>query len=252
MEPVLTGKTAIVTGGGSGIGKGVASALLKAGANVVITGRTASRLESAVDELSALGPVRGVPGDGGREEDVLRTLDTTLDAFGRLDILVNNAHSSRPGVALADTSLDDLHLSMDSGFLATFLFMKHGFPYLKESRGRVINFGSGAALNGQMGQAAYAAAKEAVRGLSRVAAREWGPLGLTVNVVLPFAETPGMLKWKEDMPEAFAASMEHVPLRRLADPQADVGRLVVFLASDAARMITGQTLGCDGGASMRP
>lgn len=252
MERKLDGKVAIVTGGGSGIGKGIAAALLKEGASVVITGRTVSRLKSAETELAGLGRVKGVAGDGAKEEDVLRTVKGTVDAFGRIDILVNNAHSSKPGVALADTTMENLQLSMGSGFLGTFFFMKHCFPYLRESRGRVINFGSGAAINGQVGQSAYAAAKEAIRGLSRVAVNEWGPLGITINIILPFAETPGMLKWKTDMPDAYAASLEHVPLRKLAEPEGDVGRLVVFLASDDARAITGQTIGCDGGASMRP
>lgn len=250
---VLENKVAIVTGGGRGIGKGIATALLKAGASVVITARTQSQLDESVKELSAFGRVIGVQGDGAKEEDVIKTVKKTVDSFGKIDILVNNAHASKPGIALVDTTMEDLDLSFGSGFFATFFYMKHCFPYLKASgNGRVINFGSGAAISGQEGQSAYAAAKEAIRGLSRVAVREWGPEGITVNIILPFAETPSMLKWKSDMPEAYEASMASVPMRKLANSETDIGQTIVFLSTDGAKVITGQCFGLDGGATMRP
>lgn len=249
---ILEGKVALVTGGGRGIGKDVSRALLKEGASVIITARTKSQLDESAQELSAFGPVFAVNGDGAHEDDVQKTVQAAIDHFGKIDILVNNAHASRAGIPLAETTVDDMNLSLGSGLWATFFFMKHCYPHLKASRGRVINFGSGAAISGQLGQTAYAAAKEGIRGMSRVAAREWGPDGITVNIILPFAETPSMLQWKDEHPDAYAQSMASVPMRKLADGESDIGRTIVFLCSDDAKILTGQCIGVDGGSTMRP
>lgn len=130
--------------------------------------------------------------------------------------------------------------------------MREAFPYLKESRGSVINFASGAGLFGKLGQSSYAAAKEGIRGLSRVAAAEWGPFGVNVNVVCPLAMTPGLEKWKDEYPKLYAQTIQGIPLGRFADPEKDVGRVCVFLASEDAAYVTGETITLQGGSGLRP
>ena len=130
--------------------------------------------------------------------------------------------------------------------------MREAFPYLKESKGSVINFASGAGLFGKPGQSSYAAAKEGIRGLSRVAATEWGPDGVRVNMVAPLAMTESLQEWKENYPELFAKTIQGIPLGRFADPMQDIGRVCVFLASDDASYVTGETITLQGGSGLRP
>jgi NAD(P)-dependent dehydrogenase (short-subunit alcohol dehydrogenase family) len=111
----------------------------------------------------------------------------------------------------------------------------------------VINFGTGAAMSGMPTQASYAAAKEAIRAISRVASSEWGPEGVRVNVICPFANSPGVEEWAKYAPEAFASQISKVSLRRIGDCETDIGAAAVFLASDLAAYVTGQTLMVDGG-----
>ena len=184
----LTGKTVIVTGGGravlsdgrcGSIGYGIATAYAKEGANVVITGRNVKKLEDAKEELEHLYGIKvlavaaDVSAGADNEAVVANVVKQTIDTFGSIDVLVNNAQASASGVPLADHTTDQFNLAMYSGLYATFYYMKACYPYLKESKGSVINFASGAGLFGNFGQCAYAAAKEGIRGLTRVAATEW-------------------------------------------------------------------------------
>ena len=111
---------------------------------------------------------------------------------------------------------------------------------------------AGAGLFGKLGQSSYAAAKEGIRGLSRVAAAEWGPFGVNVNVVCPLAMTPGLEKWKDEYPKLYAQTIQGIPLGRFADPEKDVGRVCVFLASEDAAYVTGETITLQGGSGLRP
>lgn len=250
----FTNKTVIVTGGARGIGFGIASAFAKEGANLVITSIVQSELDDAKEKLSALGAkVLAVYADGGVYEQVQNTVKQTVDTFGGIDVLVNNAQASKSGVELVDLSVDDFKLAIHSGLYAAFFYMKECFPYLKESSsGRVINFASAAGVNGNLGQSSYAAAKEGIRGMSRVAAREWGKLGITVNVVCPLAMTEQLEKWVQAEPEMAKANLKNITLGRYGHPEADIGRACVFLASEDASYITGQTLHVDGGGGIRP
>lgn len=126
--------------------------------------------------------------------------------------------------------------------------MQAAYPELKKTKGKVINFASGAGIDGQVTQTSYAAAKEAIRGVSRVAANEWGPEGINVNLISPIALTPGVEQWRENAPELYEAMLNKIPLRRLGDPEQDIGRVAVFLASGDADYITGQTFMVDGGS----
>lgn len=251
----LDGKVVLITGGGQGIGFGLAEAFAEAGANLVITGRTLSKLEIAKEKIE--GKYSGTKvayfvADGSNEEEVKAALEGTVKEFGRLDTVINNAQNSASGVTLVDHTVEDFDKAIYSGLYATFFYMKHAFNYLKESKGSVINFATGAGLSGRAGQSSYAAAKEGIRGLSRVAATEWGPDGVRVNVVCPLVMTEGLVKWKEEYPELYEKTIQSIPLGRMGDPKDDIGRVCVFLSSDDASYLTGETITLQGGSGLRP
>lgn len=244
----------IITGGGKGIGYGLAQAFAEAGSNLVITGRTLSRLESARQRLEAEYGVKVLPivADGADEAAIKDVVAQTIATFGKINTLVNNAQVSKSGLPLIEHTKEDLDLSIHSGLYAAFFYMRECHPYLKESKGSVINFASGAGLFGKLGQSSYAAAKEGIRGLSRVAAAEWGPDGIRVNVICPLAMTESLMEWKENYPDLFAKTIQGIPLGRFADPKDDIGRVAVFLASEDAHYITGETITLQGGSGLRP
>lgn len=250
----LEGNVTIVTGGGKGIGYGLAQAFAEAGSNLVITGRTLSRLESAKERLEAEYGVKVLPivADGADEAAIKDVVAQTIDTFGKINTLVNNAQVSKSGLPLIEHTKEDLDLSIHSGLYAAFFYMRECHPYLKESKGSVINFASGAGLFGKLGQSSYAAAKEGIRGLSRVAAAEWGPDGIRVNVICPLAMTESLMEWRDNYPDLFAKTIQGIPLGRFADPKDDIGRVAVFLASEDAHYITGETITLQGGSGLRP
>lgn len=250
----LEGNVTIVTGGGKGIGYGLAQAFAEAGSNLVITGRTLSRLESAKERLEAEYGVKVLPivADGADEAAIKDVVAQTIATFGKINTLVNNAQVSKSGLPLIEHTKEDLDLSIHSGLYAAFFYMRECHPYLKESKGSVINFASGAGLFGKLGQSSYAAAKEGIRGLSRVAAAEWGPDGIRVNVICPLAMTESLMEWKDNYPDLFAKTIQGIPLGRFADPKDDIGRVAVFLASEDAHYITGETITLQGGSGLRP
>lgn len=252
----MQGKTVIITGGGKGggIGYGISTAFAKEGANLVITGRNTKKLEDAKEELERLYGVRAltVQADGGEEEQVRNVIDKAVEAFGAIHVLINNAQSSASGVMLTDHTKEDFDKAVYSGLYATFFYMKYAFPYLKETKGSVINFASGAGLFGKPGQASYAAAKEGIRGMSRVAATEWGPYGINVNVICPLVMTAALEQWREAYPDVYAQTIKGIPLGRFGDAETDIGGTCLFLASEAAAYITGETITMQGGSGVRP
>jgi NAD(P)-dependent dehydrogenase (short-subunit alcohol dehydrogenase family) len=250
----LDGKVAIVTGGARGIGKGMATALLKAGAAVAITDIRQDTLEKTSTELEkiAKGKHLSLLADGTKDDDVNNAVKQTADAFGRIDVVINNAQGAVTGVPMQDQSVADVMVAIESGFLAAFRYMKAAFPYLKESQGTVINFASQAGLLGNSGMLGYNAAKEAIRALSRTAAREWAPYNITVNNIIPGMLTEGSKAFFDENPEHYKHSLANIPLARLGDPEKDAGALVVFLASEGAHYLTGDTFNIDGGRCMRP
>ena len=140
-------------------------------------------------------------------------------------------------------------LSFNTGFYPTFNFMQVAYPELKKAKGKVINFASGAGINGQPTQASYAAAKEAIRGITRVAANEWGADEINVNLISPIALTEGVKQWSENFPELYDETINKIPMKRMGDPEKDIGRIAVFLASEDSDYITGQTIMSDGGST---
>lgn len=244
----------LITGGGKGIGFGLASAFAREGSNIVITGRTESRLIEAKKKLENQYGVEvlAIVADGADEEQIKGVISQTIEKFGKINTLINNAQASSSGLPLIEHTKKDIDLAINSGLYATFFYMREAYPYLKETRGSVINFASGAGFFGKPGQSSYAAAKEGIRGLSRVAATEWGPDGIRVNMIAPLAMTESLREWKENYPELFERTIQGIPLGRFADPMEDIGRVAVFLASDDASYITGETISLQGGSGLRP
>lgn len=250
----LNGNVTIITGGGKGIGFGLAQAFAEEGSDLVITGRTESRLLEAKQKLEEQYGIEVLPitADGADEEAIKSVVAKTIEKFGKITTLINNAQVSKSGLPLIEHSKEDFDLAIYSGLYASFFYMRECFPYLKESKGSVINFASGAGLFGKLGQSSYAAAKEGIRGLSRVAAAEWGPDGVRVNVVCPLAMTESLSQWKSQYPELYEKTVQGVPLGHFADPKEDIGKVCVFLASDDAHYVTGETITLQGGSGLRP
>lgn len=263
----MKNKTVIVTGGGrailkdgrcGSIGYGIVTAFAKEGANLVITGRNVKKLEDAKEEIERLYGVKVLPvqADVSMGADnkavVENVMKQAMDAFGRIDVLVNNAQASASGVSLADHTTEQFDLAIYSGLYATFYYMQAAYPYLKETKGSVINFASGAGLFGNKGQSSYAAAKEGVRGLTRVAANEWGPDGINVNIICPLAWTTQLEKFEENYPDAFKANVTTPPMGHFGDPETEIGRVCVQLASPDFKFMTGETVTLEGGLGLRP
>jgi NAD(P)-dependent dehydrogenase (short-subunit alcohol dehydrogenase family) len=245
-------RIAIVTGGGQGLGLGIAIALANEGANLVLTGRTEAKLRAAETTLKAHGAqVLVVPGDTRRRADADKTVALAIEHFGRVDALVNNAQSSTPGVPLEAVTDENWCETLESGLYGTLYFMQAVLPHMKQQGiGRIVNFASRTGIEGTQGFAPYAAAKEGIRGLSRVAAREWGPFGITVNVVCPAALTPAADAYLEANPTERTRYLAEISLGRFGDPEKDIGRVVAFLCSESAGYVTGQTINVDGGQTM--
>ena len=250
------GKTVIITGGGKGggIGYGVATAFAKEGANLALTGRSLGKLEDAKEELERLYGIRVLPvqADGGEEGQVKAAVTQIAETFGRIDALINNAQNSASGIPLAEHTLEDFNKAIYSGLYAAFFYMKHAYPYLKETKGSVVNFASGAGLFGKPGQSSYAAAKEGIRGMSRVAATEWGPDGINVNIICPLVMSQALMNWKAQYPEIYERTIQGIPAGRFGDPEKDIGRTAVFLCSEDAKYISGETITMQGGSGLRP
>ena len=263
----LTGKTAIITGAGysvlddgrcGSIGYGTATAYAKEGANLVITGRNVSKIEKAKEDLESKYGIKvlAISADISAGEDNEATANMvvakTIEAFGRIDVLINIAQASASGVTIADHTTQQFDLAMYSGLYATFYYMKACYPYLKETKGSVINFASGAGLFGNFGQCAYAAAKEGIRGLSRVAATEWARDGINTNVVCPLAWTAQLENFEKAYPEAFKANVKMPPAGHFGDPETEIGRVCVQLAHPDFKYLNGETLTLEGGMGLRP
>ncbi|MEN1966590.1 SDR family oxidoreductase [Lentibacillus sp. N15] len=244
----LQDKVAIITGGAGGIGKGMATAFVKEGATVAIVDLNEETGQETVKELQEYQPNSMFIQANLAEHDKLQDMvKQVVNKYGKLDILVNNAHASKRNT-IADTTKVELDLSFNTGFYPTFYLMQAALPYLKESQGSIINFASGAGIEGHATQASYAAAKEAIRAISRVAANEFGPFGINVNLISPIANSPGVQAWAKEEPEYYQKVLNNIPMRRFGELESDIGRAAVFLASDDSNYITGQTIMVDGGS----
>jgi NAD(P)-dependent dehydrogenase (short-subunit alcohol dehydrogenase family) len=263
----LTGKTALITGAGravlsdgrcGSIGYGIATAYAKEGANLVITGRNVKKLQEAKEELEAkygieVLPVQADINAGADNEAIAKNVvEQAVAKFGGIQVLINNAQASASGVPLAEHTTDQFNLALYSGLYSAFYYMKACYPYLKESHGSVVNFASGAGLFGNYGQCAYAAAKEGIRGLTRVAATEWGPDDINVNIVCPLAWTAKLEEFQKAYPEAFKANVKMPPMGHYGDAELEIARVCVQLAMPDFKFMSGETLTLEGGMGQRP
>ncbi len=245
----LAGRVVLVTGAGQGVGRGIALALAREGACVAAAGRTLAKCEAVVAEIEkADGTGIALACDVADPGQIRAAVAATAAHFGGLDALVNNAQSSVQRL-LAETTAEDVDLAWRSGPLATLNAMQAALPLLRERGGGVIvNFGSSTAIDGNVTFGSYAMAKEAIRGLSRVAAREWGRYGIRVNVVVPNALSPAAEQYRTAEPERFRKMERSLPLGRVGDPESDIGRAVAALIGDDLGYLTGNTLMLTGGA----
>lgn len=244
----LDGKVVLVTGAGQGVGEGIALAVAMEGASVVAAGRTLEKVEKTAAAVRERGTdAVAVQCDVRRRDEVDACVAAALKRFDRIDAVVNNAMMVSLGPVL-DITEKDARRTWESGFLGSLWCMQAAFPALKDSRGSVVNLGTGAALRPDpAGFALYAGVKEMVRTLTRAAAVEWGQHGIRVNAVIPNAMSPGLQMWSEFARDEFDQFVSTIPLGRVGDCEGDVGRAVAFLVSDDAAYVTGTTLMVDGG-----
>lgn len=245
----LEGKVAIITGAGQGLGLAYAKAFAKEGAKVTIAEFNNETGVQAVEQLKSLGAEAiFVQCDVSNEEQVKNVVNKTVEAFGTVNILLNNAQASKLPTSILETTYEAMELAWKTGPVATLFFMQQCVPYMKDSGyGRIINVCSDTGIEGMKTFAAYGSAKEAIRSLTRVGSREFGEFGITVNVISPGALTPASKQWMEHDPEGYRKTMEPVPLGRLGDPDTDLAPGVVFLASEEGKFMTGQTFFLNGG-----
>ena len=244
----LAGRIAVVTGGTRGIGLAIARALAEDGASVVVSGRDAGRIESAVKEIETLGAsALGVAADQSKREDCDRLVDAAKERFGRIDVLVNNAGITRDQL-LVRMKDDDWDQVLDTNLRGVFLMTRAVVKsMMRQKSGRIINIASTAGAMGNPGQVNYSAAKAGVIGLTKAAARELAHWNILVNAV-----APGLIE--TDMAaaipaEAREALLQQVPLKRVGAAR-EVAEMVRFLAGDGAAYVTGQTIHVNGGLYM--
>jgi len=249
-DRLLSGKAALVTGGGTGICRGIALALAEAGCDVAITSRKTEHLAPTAIEIERVG-VRSlaVAGDVRVPADVDGVVARTVDSFGRLDILVNGAAGNF--ICMADKlSPNGFGTVVDIDLKGTFNVSRAAFPVLKTQGGAILNISATLQLLGTVGQSHAAAAKAGIDSLTRTLAVEWGPEKIRVNGLAPgpVAGTEGVARLTT--PASQKLIQEHCPLGRMARID-EVAAAAVFLCSDAASMITGVTLVLDGGLWLR-
>jgi 3alpha(or 20beta)-hydroxysteroid dehydrogenase len=249
--PDFTGSVALVTGAARGLGFAIVRALHAAGASVALNDRTAPSVEAAIDRLGGGPRLRAAPADLAMPEGPALAVAQAAAAFGRLDILINNAavNIERP-VETTDDAHWDLHLDVD--LRAPFFAAQAALPLLRASKGSIVNIASELGLHAVANNVAYVAAKHGLVALTRALAVELAPAGIRVNAVCPGAmDTELMADCAEASgdPAAYYKSFEtYHPLGRLADP-AEVAEFVLAVASPAASFVTGAVLAIDGGST---
>ncbi|MFW5679906.1 MAG: SDR family NAD(P)-dependent oxidoreductase [Pseudomonadota bacterium] len=251
----LDGKRAFVTGGSRGLGREMALALAEVGCEVVLTGRDAASLERTCDEIRALGrKAEGIVADMGVPATAERTARQALAEHGSFDILINNVGGRREPTATAEMPLERWQALVDLNLTSTFVGTKviGGAMLQRGAGGRIVNvasinaFVAGRNLEGRH----YEAAKAAVVQFTRAVAADWAPFGITVNAICPgvFMTEPNR-RWAREKPEVIEGILERTPMGRFGEPE-DLGPLAVWLASDAARYVTGAAIVIDGGYTL--
>ena len=247
----LEGKVALVTGGSRGIGKAIALALADAGADVVVASRKLPDLEKVAEEIRAMGRKALAVAAHNREvEDIQKLVDTVMAEFGRIDILVNNA-ATNPGMGLlvdmSEKMYDQIMNTNLKGY--TMLSMLVGKVMKEQGSGNIVNISSVGGVFPDIGLALYCVSKAGIGMLTRAMAKELGEYGIRVNCLAPgVVQTKfSQALWTND--DLMKQEMGHTPLRRISQPE-EMGRIVLFLASEASSYMTGHILVADGGGSL--
>ncbi len=247
----LAGKVAIITGGGQGIGAAIAQGYAGEGAKVLITGRTMSKLEDIAGKIAASGgtciPLEALAGEAAQSK---LTVDRAIAEWGRIDALVNNAHTFTDYLPIADPGMEEnCKVDFLSAFFGSLQLMQLCYPHMvAQGGGSIINMGSSYGIRCEPGFLAYAASKEAIRALTRTAAREWGKDGIRVNTILPSALSP-KAQWYLEESKTYDLELAKVAMGRFGAPE-DIAPTCIFLASDDSNFVTGQTICVEGGAVM--
>lgn len=239
----LDGRVALVTGGASGIGLAITESFIEEGARVVATGRRRKSLEALESRFS--GRVVGYEADVRSPGASTRTVSLALERFGRLDVLVNNAgvFSKRPLSETTDAEIDEM---MEVNFRALLVWSRDAMSCLASQKGCIVNVSSAASLYARPHLAAYGGSKAAVNHATRILAAELGPMGIRVNAVAPGLTRTDMTSPIFEDAERLEAMVSQTALRRVGEPE-DVAKVVLFLASDEAAWVTGQTVAASGG-----
>jgi 3-oxoacyl-[acyl-carrier protein] reductase len=241
----LTGRVAVVTGAGRGIGAATARLLAQAGAHVALVDRDAAGVTQTAEQIAvAGGEALPFTNDVTDAFAVERTFDRVAEEWGRLDVLVNNAGTLREA-PLEDLTDDDFRDTLDVNLRAAMVCARAAVPHmLRQGRGRILSAASGSTRLGSQGLTAYAAAKAGIVGMTRTWARELGPRGITANAV-----APGLIEGetvRTVASEELELTLARIPARRLGRPE-EVAAVYLFLASDLAAFINGAVVGVDGG-----
>jgi NAD(P)-dependent dehydrogenase (short-subunit alcohol dehydrogenase family) len=248
----FSGRVAFVTGAANGVGRAAALAFAREGASVVVADVSEQgNQETARMIEEAGGRALAVRCDVTRTEDVKAALDKGVETFGRLDFAFNNAGIEQPVTSAADVTEEDWDRLIDVDLRGVFLCMKHEIPLmLRQGGGAIVNTGSGAAVKGIAGQAAYCAAKFGMIGLTKAAALDYANSKIRVNAVCPgYVDTPMMQRFTGGTSEGRQKVIDNVPAGRPATPE-EIAAAVVWLCSDAAAYVIGHAMVIDGGQTV--
>lgn len=249
MTGRLDGRVAVITGAGQGIGAGIARRFAREGCRIVVAEMNPETGPRTVGEVEALGSEAVfVPTDVRQQDQARGAVAAAVERFGRIDVLVNNAWGGGTTKRFEWKTDADLRHGIETGFMSNFWTMQEAFPHMKAAGGgSIINICSLNGVNAHVFTLEYNTAKEAVRTMTRTAAVEWGRHAIRCNVICPGAATDAYRAFAEANPETAAKMLEDNPMRRMGDPESDIGGAALFLASDDSAYVTGNTLMVGGG-----